>query len=112
MILPQYFQLLAVAFAGALVSYVPVARQKGWPVGALLEKNTVPAAVWFVVLASVVGQTVGLASSGKVSWWWLLVLAVVYVVGPAIVAMLKSWTAVISLILAPVFAAIAFFVAL
>lgn len=29
----QICALLASAFAGALIAYVPTARQKGWPVG-------------------------------------------------------------------------------
>ncbi len=51
MALPLFCSLLAAAFAGALIAYVPTARQRNWPVGILFERGTVPTAVYLGVAA-------------------------------------------------------------
>ncbi len=81
MALPLFCSLLAAAFAGALIAYVPTARQHNWPVGILFERGTVPTAVYLGVAALLLGETIGWAWAGKTSWWGLLWIVLATFVG-------------------------------
>lgn len=61
----QLAALLAAAFAGALVAYVPTARERNWPVGSLFARGIVPTATYLIVAVLVLGTTAGWALSGK-----------------------------------------------
>lgn len=108
---PQVFCLLAAAFAGATVAYVPTARQRNWPVGQIFERGIVPAAVFLGVAVSMLGIGISWAWSGKTSWWWLTGIVLSSFIGaPVITSLFKSWSAPISLIAAPVLAIAAIFI--
>jgi cytochrome c biogenesis factor len=102
------FALLAAAFAGTIVAYVPTARQRNWPVGQIFERGTVPIAVYLGVAAFLLGTVVSWAWSGKASWWLLLWTVLASFIGaPLIPTLFKSWSAALSLVAAPVLAVIA-----
>lgn len=103
--LPQFCALVAAAFAGALVAYVPTARQHNWPVGKLFERDIVPSAIYLGVAVLLVGEAIGWAWAGRASWWWLLWTILASFVGaPLITSLFKSWSAVLSLVAAPILA--------
>ncbi|CCF95696.1 hypothetical protein B7R78_0015305 [Ralstonia solanacearum] len=105
MALPQFCSLLAAAFAGALIAYVPTARQRNWPVGKLFERGTVPATVYLGVAALLLGETISWAWAGKATWWGVLWIVLATFVGaPLITSLFKSWSAVLSLVAAPTLA--------
>ncbi|MEZ0191835.1 hypothetical protein AB9X41_21800 [Ralstonia solanacearum] len=103
--LPQFCALLAAGFAGALVAYVPTARQRNWPIGELFKRGIVPGAVYLGVAALLLGEAAGLAWAGKASWWWMLWITLASFVGaPLITSLFKSWSAALSLVVAPIMA--------
>lgn len=101
----QIFALLAMAFAGTIVSYVPTARQNSWPIGQVFQRGIVPMLVYLGVLALMLGAGVAWAWYGKTSWWLLLWLVLSSFVGAAfITSIFKTWSGAISLGAAPLLA--------
>lgn len=105
MIVQQTCALVSAAFCGAMVAYVPTARQRGWPVGSMFERGIVPTGVYLCVMAFLLGVVGQWAWNDKASWWWLLWVVIASLIGaPFITSLFRSWSAAISLIGAPLLA--------
>ena len=104
----QICAIFATAFAGAIISYVPAARQNSWPIGLVFQRGILPLAVYLGVIALMLGAGVAWAWHGKTSWWWLLWLAIASFVGAAfITSIFKAWSGAVSIVVAPILAILA-----
>ncbi len=104
--------LLALAASSALAGFLSIADQKGWPRGAMFSQSNVPIAIALGSVLVVAGRILAGITVGKLSWLWLLwTLVAFFLGGPLVLAILRKWSGLITLVAAPALAIASFFVA-
>lgn len=98
----QIIVLLAFSFSNSLSAFIFAAREKGWKRGEMFEYSQIPTFVSIACIFFLIGKLFAAITAGQISIFWPLWCIPAHIFGGMMVmAVFRSLSGMISIVLAP-----------